>query len=60
MSINSAGKKVRKKTGYEWPGVVVSVFYTLEGKKRLVVECTTPEVKGALNIYNEEQLEYVE
>jgi hypothetical protein len=51
------GDKVRKVKGYEWPGVIVSCFETLDGKPRYVVECTVPEVKGALHIYNSEQLE---
>lgn len=51
------GDKVRKVRGYEWPGVVVSCFETLDGKPRYVVECTVPEVRGALHIYNGEQLE---
>lgn len=45
------GTKVRKVKGYEWPGIVVSVFETLDGKVRYVVECTVPEVRGALHIY---------
>ena len=32
------------------------VFDTLAGQRRVVVECTTPEVAGALHIYNEGQL----
>jgi hypothetical protein len=47
---------VEKATGYKWPGVVVSVFETLAGKPRVVVECTVPEVSGALHIYSPEQL----
>jgi len=49
--------KVEKVNGYKWPGVVVSVFTTLEGKVRYVVECTVPEVAGALHIYSEAQIE---
>jgi hypothetical protein len=51
------GDQVRKIKGYSWPGIVVSTFQTLSGQHRYVVECTTPEVKGALHIYNGEQLE---
>lgn len=51
------GDKVRKVKGYSWPGIVVSSFQTLSGQHRYVVECTTPEVQGALHIYNAEQLE---
>lgn len=50
------GDKVEKVSGYKWPGVVVSVFYTLAGDRRVVVECTVEEIKGALHIYNEQQL----
>lgn len=51
------GTRVHKVKGYSWPGVVVSAFNTLEGKPRYVVECTVPEVAGALHIYNADQLE---
>lgn len=51
------GDTVRKTKGYEWPGVIVADFTTLTGQRRLVVECITPEVAGALHIYNEDQLE---
>jgi hypothetical protein len=54
------GDRVEKTSGYKWPGVVVSVFDTLAGERRVVVECTTPEVAGALHIYNEKQLMLVE
>jgi hypothetical protein len=37
------GDRVQKATGYKWPGVV-SVFDTLAGKTRVVVECSVPEV----------------
>jgi len=53
----SVGDRVRKVKGYEWPGVVVAVFKTLGDKPRYVVECTVPEVAGALHIYNGDQLE---
>ncbi|OXE37500.1 MAG: hypothetical protein CGW95_01230 [Phenylobacterium zucineum] len=51
------GDHVRKKSGYLWPGVVVAIFLTTEGKVRLVVECTAPDVKGALHIYALDQIE---
>jgi hypothetical protein len=53
------GDKVEKVSGYKWPGVIVSVFETLAGETRVVVECTTPEVAGALHIYNLSQLRLV-
>jgi hypothetical protein len=51
------GDKVEKVRGYKWPGVVVAVFQTLGGAERIVVECTVPEVAGALHIYNTDQLQ---
>lgn len=56
----AVGDKVQKVSGYTWPGVVVSVFKTLKGQTRIVVECTVPEVAGALHIYNPEQLAKVD
>jgi hypothetical protein len=56
MALLAVGDKVEKVSGYKWPGIVVSVFDTLDGQLRVVVECTTPEVAGALHIYNEGQL----
>ena len=53
------GDKVQKIKGYSWPGVVVACFKTLAGQPRYVVECTVPEVAGALHIYNGEQLEVI-
>jgi hypothetical protein len=50
--------RVRKIRGYKWPGVVVADFTTLKGERRLVVECTVPEVAGALHIFSPEQLEF--
>ena len=50
------GDRVQKASGYKWPGVVESVFDTLAGKTGVVVECTAPEVAGALHIYSPEQL----
>ena len=54
------GNKVEKTSGYKWPGVVVSVFDTLAGERRVVVECTVAEISGALHIYNEKQLTLVD
>jgi hypothetical protein len=50
------GDRVEKVSGYRWPGVVVSVFKTRAGETRVVVECTAPEVAGALHVYNPDQL----
>lgn len=51
------GDRVRKTKGYSWPGIIVADFHTIAGQRRVVVECTVPEVAGALHIYNPEQLE---
>ena len=51
------GDRVQKVRGYKWPGEVVAVFQNLAGQTRIVVECTVPEVAGALHIYNPDQLE---
>lgn len=48
--------KVQKRNGYRWPGVVVGRFWTLRGQPRYVVECTVPEVRGALHIYSAKDL----
>lgn len=53
----AVGERVQKRKGYRWPGQVVAVFRNRAGDTRIVVECTVPEVEGALHIYNPEQLE---
>jgi hypothetical protein len=50
------GDKVIKVKGYKCPGVIVAEFHTLEGQLRYVVECTVPEVAGALHIYSPDQI----
>lgn len=50
------GDTVEKINGYKWPGVVVASFTTTKGERRLVVECTVPEVAGALHIYSPDQI----
>lgn len=59
MSKFKVKDQVQKISGYKWPGEVVSTFTTIKGEQRYVVECTTPEVAGALHIYSETQLELV-
>ena len=54
------GQKVEKVSGYKWPGIVVAVFWTTSDDLRYVVECTVPEVAGALHIYSDAQLTEVE
>ena len=51
------GDLVRKRAGYEYPGVIVSVFTTQAGAVRYVVEADHPSFKGMLHIFNGEQLE---
>lgn len=53
------GDRVRKVNGYKWPGVIVAVFETRAEQIRVVVECTVPEVAGALHIYSPSQLEKI-
>jgi len=50
------GDEVEKIKGYKWPGVIVARFVTLKGDLRFVVECTVPEVAGALHIYSQDQI----
>ena len=50
------GTRVEKIKGYKWPGIVVAVFNNIEGELRYVVECTVPDVEGALHIYAPSQL----
>ena len=57
MKVWHINDKVQKVRGYKWPGVVVAVFWTLDNEPRVVVECTVPEVAGALHIYTPGQLE---
>jgi hypothetical protein len=51
------GDRVRKRSGYEYPGFVVSVFTNRSGAVRYVVEADHPSFSGMLHIFNEEQLE---
>ena len=50
------GDLVQKASGYEYPGIVVSVFTTRQGKLRYVVEHL--HSVGMLHIFNEEQLNF--
>lgn len=47
------GDKVKKASGYTFPGTVVSAFTTIAGKERYVVEM---DEHGLLHIFNGEQL----
>jgi hypothetical protein len=51
------GDRVRKRSGYEYPGFVVSVFTNRAGAVRYVIEADHPAFSGMLHIFNEEQLE---
>jgi hypothetical protein len=57
MAKFEVGDKVRKRSGYEYPGFVVSVFKNRAGAVRYVVEADHPSFSGMLHIFNEEQLE---
>lgn len=48
------GDRVYKPKGYKFPGVVVSVFETTSGEKRVVAEL---DDNGMLHIFAESQLE---
>ncbi|MDR3496252.1 MAG: hypothetical protein P4L82_16760 [Ancalomicrobiaceae bacterium] len=58
--------RVRKRTGYRFPGRISSVFRILDengdptGPMRVVVQCTAPDVKNCLHIFAPEQLELVD
>lgn len=54
----SVGDSVEKAKGYRWPGIIVAVFKTRSGAIRYVVECTVPEVAGALHIYSAKDLRF--
>lgn len=49
--------KVQKKYGYKYPGIIVCVFETLDGKVRYVVEADHPDFKGMLHIFKDADLE---
>ena len=50
----SIGDRVNKSTGYEFPGIVVSVFLTKQSNIRYVVE--HENALGLLHIFSEAQL----
>jgi hypothetical protein len=51
------GDLVRKRAGYGYPGIIVSVFTTRAGAVRYVVEADHPGFAGMLHIFNGDQLE---
>lgn len=50
------GDRVRKQSGYKFPGIVVGRFEKLDGSTRYVVECVAPGCQGILHIFNADQL----
>lgn len=56
----SVGDRVVKVKGYLWPGIVIMRGHTKAGHARYVVECTVPEVAGALHIYSATDLAHAE
>jgi hypothetical protein len=50
-------QKVQKCNGYLFPGIVVSIFRTLDGQIRYVVEADDPQFRGMLHIFSDNQLE---
>jgi hypothetical protein len=48
------GDQVYKPKGYQFPGIVVSIFQTTKGETRIVAEMID---NGMLHIFNESQLE---
>jgi hypothetical protein len=51
------GDKVQKRTGYAYPGIVLTRFRTILGLWRYVVEADDPDFKGMLHIFSADQLE---
>ena len=50
------GDRVVKREGYAFGGTVVGIFFTLDAKRRIVVEyCQSP---GLLHIFNENQFDH--
>jgi hypothetical protein len=52
------GDRVKKRSGYEYPGFIVSVFSNRAGAVRYVVEADHPAFSGMLHIFNGDQLEH--
>lgn len=53
------GDLIRKPMGYQFDGVVVSVFKTLSGQVRIVAEMLPGNGGGMLHIFSPDQLERV-
>lgn len=54
MSKFKIGDKIYKPKGYQFPGIIVSIFETTKGEIRIVAEMRD---NGMLHIFNENQLE---
>jgi hypothetical protein len=52
------GDRVKKRSGYEYPGFIVSVFTNRAGAVRYVVEADHSAFSGMLHIFNGDQLEH--
>jgi hypothetical protein len=52
------GDRVKKRSGYEYPGIIVSVFTNRAGAVRYVVEADHSAFSGMLHIFNGDQLEH--
>ena len=51
------GDRVKKRSGYEYPGFIVSVFTNRAGAVRYVVEADHSAFSGMLHIFNGDQIE---
>lgn len=56
ITVFKEGDRVNKKSGYTFPGIIVSIFPTEAGLTRCVVEATGKDYKGMLHIFSPEQL----
>ena len=52
------GDRVKKRSGYEYPGFIVSVFTNRAGAVRYVVEADHSAFSGMLHIFNGDQHEH--
>jgi len=53
------GTRVRKSSGYPYPGEIRAAFHTRSGRLRYVVEATGEDYAGMLHIFSPEQIEVV-
>jgi hypothetical protein len=50
-------QKVQKIKGYKYPGIIVAIFETLDGKIRYVIEADHPDFRGMLHIFSDNDIE---